>query len=64
MATKRIRVNPGAAAKMAAHFNVSVQTIRAALRYVTEGDMPDAYRKEAVENYGGRIFIENPKAKV
>lgn len=42
----------GAIKKLAKHFNVSDHTVRNALRFVTEGEQPDAIRRVAVKYYG------------
>ena len=38
--------------KLAKYFGVSEHTVRNALRFVTEGEQPEAIRNEALKNYG------------
>ena len=47
----RILYDKGVIQKLAKHFNVSDHTVRNALRFVTEGEQPDAIRKEALKYY-------------
>ena len=42
----------GVVQKLAKHFSVSDHTVRNALRFVTEGEQPDAIRKVALKYYG------------
>lgn len=47
-----ILYEPGVVAKLAKRFGVSDNTIRAALRFATEGERPDLIRKTALKEYG------------
>lgn len=51
---KQILVARGEVQRIAALFEVSDQTIRNALKFITEGEEPDRYRKEAIKG-GGKI---------
>lgn len=51
----RILYEKGTVAKLAKRFGVSEQTVRSALRFATEGELPDLIRKVALNEYGGRI---------
>lgn len=42
----------GVIPKLAKYFGVSEHTVRNALRFVTEGEQPEAIRNEALKNYG------------
>lgn len=42
----------GTVKKMAQAFGVTDQTIRNALRFISEGELADKIRKEAIEYYG------------
>ena len=42
----------GVVAKLAKRFGVSDTTVRAALRFATEGERPDLIRKTALKEYG------------
>ena len=53
--SKRIVVPFGATRRIAEHFGITMQTVRNALRFITEGELPDMIRKEAVTNYGGSL---------
>lgn len=48
----RILYEKGVIAKLSKRFNVTEQTIRAALRFATEGEQPDLIRNIAVKEYG------------
>lgn len=55
MATfSRILTERGEAQRIASIFNVSPQTVRNALRFITEGEQPDRIREEALKG-GGKI---------
>lgn len=45
----------GTVAKLAKHFGVSDQTVRAALRFHTDSDIANAIRRECLENYNGEV---------
>lgn len=49
----RILYEKGTVAKLAKRFGVSEQTVRSALRFATEGELPDLIRKVALNEYGG-----------
>ena len=48
----RILYDKGVIQKLAKHFSVSDHTVRNALRFVTEGEQPDAIRSAAIKYYG------------
>ena len=48
----RILYEKGVIPKLAKYFGVSEHTVRNALRFVTEGEQPEAIRNEALKNYG------------
>lgn len=48
----RILYEKGVIPKLAKQFSVSEHTVRNALRFVTEGEQPEAIRREALKNYG------------
>lgn len=48
----RILYEKGVIPKLARHFGVTEHTVRNALRFVTDGEQPEAIRKEALKNYG------------
>lgn len=48
----RILYEKGVIPKIAKEFNVSENTVRNALRFVTEGEQPDAIRTSALKYYG------------
>ena len=47
----RILYDKGVIQKLAKHFSVSDHTVRNALRFVTEGEQPDAIRNAAIKYY-------------
>lgn len=49
---KRILVETGEKKKLAEYFNVTQQTVRNALRGLTEGEQPDKIRAEALRRGG------------
>lgn len=51
---EKILVEPGEKKKLAAYFGVTQQTVRNALRGLTEGEQPDRIRAEAIRR-GGAI---------
>lgn len=57
--TKRIVILYRYTRRIAQHFGCSGQTVRNALRFLTDGELPDAIRKEALKNYGGAISTIN-----
>ena len=46
----RILYEKGVIPKLAKYFGVSEHTVRNALRFVTEGEQPEAIRNEALKN--------------
>lgn len=53
MVTKpRILYERGVIPKLAKRVGVTEQTVRLALRFVTDGDQPDLIRKLALQEYG------------
>lgn len=48
----RILVERGSVKKLARFFEVSEQTVRNALRYITEGEMPERIREKALSSGG------------
>ncbi|MFV0327677.1 MAG: DeoR family transcriptional regulator [Bacteroides xylanisolvens] len=48
----RILVERGSVKKLAILFEVSEQTVRNALRYITEGEMPERIREKALSSGG------------
>lgn len=48
----KILYDKGVIKKLAKHFNVSDHTVRNALRFVTEGEQPDAIRSASIKYYG------------
>ena len=36
---------------------VTMQTVRNALKFTTDGELPDMIRKEAIQNYGGALSV-------
>ena len=48
----RILVERGSVKKLAILFEVSEQTVRNALRYITEGEMPEKIREKALSSGG------------
>lgn len=55
----KILYERGVVQKMSKAFNVSETTVRAALQFKTEGELPNKIRKEAIELYGG-VLIKKP----
>lgn len=55
----RILYEKGVIPKIAKEFKVSENTVRNALRFVTEGEQPDAIRKFALE-YCGCALMKKP----
>ena len=51
----RILYEKGVVGKLAKRYSVSVQTIRAALRFATEGELPDLIRQTCIKEYGGVV---------
>lgn len=51
---QKIIVERGQAQEIARIFNVTDQTVRNALRFITEGEMPDRIRKYALTHGGFR----------
>lgn len=49
---KRILVETGEKKKLAEYFNVTQQTVRNALRGITEGEQPNRIRSEALKRGG------------
>lgn len=56
---KRILVETGEKKKLAEYFNVTQQTVRNALRGLTEGEQPDKIRAEALRR-GGAVVKRSP----
>lgn len=54
---RRIILPYGGTAKIAKHFGVTMQTVRNALKFTTDGELPDMIRKEAIQNYGGALSV-------
>ncbi|MCM1031612.1 MAG: hypothetical protein NC410_09280 [Oscillibacter sp.] len=52
MKRPRILYERGTIEKMAKAFGVTGQTVRNALRFISEGELADKIRKEALEYYG------------
>lgn len=52
---ERILVESGEKKKLAAYFGVTTQTVRNALRGLTEGDQPDRIRAEALRRGGAVV---------
>ena len=52
---ERILVESGEKKKLAAYFGVTTQTVRNALRGLTEGDQPDRIRREAIRRGGAVV---------
>lgn len=48
----RILYEKGVISELAKQFKVSDHTVRNALRFVTDGEQPEAIRAEALSNYG------------
>lgn len=48
----RILYEKGVIPRIAKRFGVSDNTVRYALRFVTEGDQPDLIRSTAIKEYG------------
>lgn len=59
-ALKKILVDRGEVQRIAKLFEVSEQTIRNALKFITEGEEPDRYRTEAIKG-GGAIITRKVK---
>lgn len=49
----RILYEKGTIRRLAERFGVSEQTVRSALRFATEGELPDLIRSTAIKEYGG-----------
>lgn len=49
-----ILVKPGLKRRLAKKFNTTEQTVRSALRCLTDGEIPDKIRKQALK-WGGRL---------
>ena len=52
---ERILVETGEKKKLAQFFNVTQQTVRNALRGLTEGEQPDRIRAEALKRGGAKV---------
>lgn len=64
MIKKRIVCPPGAVKRIAAQYGVCENTVRYALKFLTEGEQPDKIRKTALEEYNGAIYeIRKPSKK-
>ena len=48
-----IIVPHGTTGKMAKHFGCTIQTVRNALKYISDTEQAQRIRKEAIEYYGG-----------
>lgn len=55
----KILYERGTVQKMAKVFCVSENTIRAALQFKTEGELPDKIRQEAIKLYGCILVKKN-----
>ena len=51
----RIVIRRGDTGKIAARVGVTPQSVRAALRFATEGERPDRIREVALREYGGQL---------
>lgn len=51
---KQILVARGEVQRISKLFNVTDQTVRNALKFITEGDEPDKFRAEAIKG-GGKV---------
>lgn len=60
---KKILTERGEVARIAKLYSVSGQTVRNALRYITEGETSDAIRKEAIDA-GGVVITRKIKERV
>lgn len=59
---KRIFVQRGMTAVLAKKYGVTLQTVRNALKYATDGDMPDMIREDAYKMGGFDYKVQRIKS--